>query len=418
MRNRAYPVFLILISVLLIFFSAGCKKETADRGQENNKIEDNNSREKNGSDNDNKDDSSSKEGNDSKDKSGKKKNEDKKRTDINPEIERIISDMTLEEKVAQMIIARCPEVNAKELAEQYKLGGYILFARDFQGKTSEQVVTEISSYQENMKVKMLIGTDEEGGTVNRVSINPNLRYEPYKSPQQLYNAGGMNLIHEDTAEKSQLLKSLGINLNFAPVADMSENPSDFIYPRTFGHDAEETSEYIKTVVGVMKQEKIGSMLKHFPGYGNNLDTHTGSAYDSRTLENFIDNDFKPFEAGISAGTDSILVSHNIIENIDSERPASLSPEIHRILREDLNFNGVIVTDDLDMEAINLYADNLDKAVLAVQAGNDLLCTSDFVNQIPAIVEAVNNGNIEQKQIDDSVRRILKMKMDLGIIEIE
>ncbi len=404
-RGNFKLLLLVFISVAFLALT-GCKKDNTENGEVDNKTENKIS--------------------DNRDKSSDRENQDKngvkdRKTNGNPDdiedkdIDNMISGMSLEEKVAQMIIARCPDVNAKELAEQYSLGGYILFARDFQGKSKEEVVYEIASYQENMKVKMLIGTDEEGGIVNRVSSQPALRSEPYKSPQELFNIGGMDTIYEDAKEKSQFLKSFGINLNFGPVADMSQNPSDFIYQRTLGQDAVQTSKYVETVVSAMKSEKMGSMLKHFPGYGDNVDTHTGSAYDRRSLNSFINNDFKPFEAGINAGVDSVLVSHNIIESIDSEKPASLSPEIHRVLREDLGFNGVIVTDDLDMDAINLYADSVNKAVLAVQAGNDLLCTSDFVNQIPAIVEAVRNGYIEEQQIDDSVRRILNMKSNLGII---
>ena len=119
---------------------------------------------------------------------------------------------------------------------------------------------------------MLIGVDEEGGTVVRVSSNPNLRGTKFQSPQALYSEGGFDRITSDTAEKDALLRDLGINVNFAPVCDVSTDPSDFIYARSFGMDAEQTGEYVRTVVTQMVSDKTGMVLKHFPGYGNNADT--------------------------------------------------------------------------------------------------------------------------------------------------
>ena len=148
--------------------------------------------------------------------------------------EGLLAGMTLEEKVGQMFIARCPETDAASKVTQYHLGGYILFARDFAGKTKEEVTAAIQSYQNAAKVPLLIGVDEEGGTVNRVSKNANLRETPFASPQELYAQGGWDLIRSDTQEKCQLLQSLGINLNFAPVCDVSQDPQDFIYARSFG----------------------------------------------------------------------------------------------------------------------------------------------------------------------------------------
>lgn len=118
-------------------------------------------------------------------------------------------------------------------------------------------------------------------------------------------------------------------------------------------------------------------FKAFSWYGNNSDTHIGIAHDIRTYENFINNDFKPFEAGIKAGADAVLVSHNIVESIDSQNPASLSEKIHTILREELQLDGVIMTDDLFMEAITDYIGDEKSAVLAILAGNDLICCTNF-----------------------------------------
>ena len=200
-----------------------------------------------------------------------------------------------------MFIARCPEVNAAADVSQYHVGGYILFGRDFQNKSYDEVVSTIQSYQDQAMIPLLIGVDEEGGTVNRVSINPNLRAVPFWSPQKMYPYGGFDLIISDTKEKDALLHNLGINLNFAPVCDVSIDPNDFIYARSFGSDATMTSQFVSTVVSTMHEDQMGSVLKHFPGYGNNVDTHTGIAYDQRPYATFVNSDFLPFKAGIEAG---------------------------------------------------------------------------------------------------------------------
>ena len=327
----------------------------------------------------------------------------------------LLDGMTLEEKVGQMFIARCPETDAAQLAADYHLGGYILFGRDFKDKTAEQVTADIQSCQDAAEIPLLIAVDEEGGTVNRVSSNPNLRSSPFRSPQSLYSEGGLELVRSDAQEKCRLLESLGININFAPVCDVSQDPADFIYDRTLGRDAQETSQYVAAVVETMAEEGMGSVLKHFPGYGNNTDTHTGVAYDDRPYDTFLTSDFLPFQAGIAAGADMVLVSHNIVSAMDEASPASLSPEVHRVLREDLGFTGVIVTDDLVMDGVRDFAGDDEAAVLAVQAGNDLICCTDFQTQVPAVLAAVESGEITEEQIDAAVLRVLTMKLRLGIL---
>ena len=327
-----------------------------------------------------------------------------------------ISRMSLEEKAAQMFIARCPADNAAELAAQYQLGGYILFARDFKDSTPDKLRQTIQSYQKQANIPMLIGVDEEGGTVNRVSRYPQFRRTPFQSPQAVFAAGGMDAVYGDAKEKAAFLLDLGINLNFAPVCDVSQNPTDFIYARAFGKDAEKTAAYVDNVVRGMREAHIGSVLKHFPGYGNNADTHTGVAYDEREYNQFTESDFLPFQAGIGAGADMVLVSHNIVACMDAKYPASLSPKVHRILREALGFDGVIITDDLAMDAIGQYTDDEGAAVLAVQAGNDMLCCTNFTEQIPAVVRAVREGKLEESRLEESVLKILKLKQALGLLQ--
>ena len=329
-------------------------------------------------------------------------------------ITKMLDNMSVEEKVGQMFMVRVPKENADKRVSEYHLGGYIMFGRDFDNKTKEEVINNIASWQSAADIPMLIGVDEEGGTVNRISTNTEFRSEPFKSSQELYAEGGFDLIYEDTITKANFLKELGINVNFAPVVDVSINPDDYIYKRSFGKNANLTSEYASTVVTAMKEANIASVLKHFPGYGNNTDTHTGIAIDNRTLETFKENDFLPFEAGIKAGANIVLVSHNIVTNIDPDNPASLSSKVHEILRNDLGFAGVIITDDLYMDAISKNYDS-SVAVLAILAGNDLICTTDFESQIPEVIAAVEDGTISIDRINESVRRILELKLELNLI---
>ncbi|MBQ4170677.1 MAG: beta-hexosaminidase, partial [Ruminococcus sp.] len=208
---------------------------------------------------------------------------------------------------------------------------------------------------------------------------------------------------------------LGINVNLAPVCDITTDSEQFMYLRSFSENADEVSEFASRTVSIYKEKKLGSTLKHFPGYGDNVDTHTGIARDTRSYSEFLSKDFKPFEAGVKAGADCVLVSHNIMECIDDEQPASLSDKVHQTLRDTLQFKGVIVTDDLIMEAITDYTGADTAAVAAVKAGNDMLCCSDLENQYPAVVEAVRNQEIPMPQIDRSVRRVLQWKQSLNLI---
>ena len=331
--------------------------------------------------------------------------------------EHYVNNLPLESQVAQMFFARCPEADAAVLAGQYDIGGYILFGRDFEGQTKESVAAVIQSYQDAAATPMLIGVDEEGGTVVRISSNPNFRADRFWSPQALYNEGGFALITSDAKEKDELLASIGVNVNFAPVCDVSTDPADFINARAFGRDAAQTSEYVRTVVAQMLSDQIGMVLKHFPGYGNNVDTHTGIAIDERPLESFRESDFLPFRAGIDAGAQSVLVSHNIVTCMDAELPASLSPAVHQVLRDELGFDGVVMTDDLIMEAITDYTGGADAAVLAVQAGNDMLVSSDFVTQYNAVLAAVQNGTVSADRIRESAIRVIQWKIDLGLLAV-
>ena len=327
----------------------------------------------------------------------------------------LLENLSLEEKVGQLFLARCPDIDAVSDVETYHLGGYVLFDRDFEKRSPEQVQQAIADYQQAASIPMLIAVDEEGGSVTRVSCYSQFRSSRFLSPRYLYEQGGMELVLKTEREKCELLKTLGINVNLAPVCDMTTDADSFMYSRSLGQNSKVTGEFVSETVGIMQQYQVGSVLKHFPGYGNNTDTHTDTAVDSRTLQQFQCEDLVPFAAGIRAGCGAIMISHTIVGCFDEENPASLSPEVHRYLRDAMGFDGVIMTDDLGMAAISGGYSAGEAAVLAVLAGNDLLCSSEYPVQYQAVLEAVQSGRIPEEQLNNSVLRILQWKINLGLL---
>lgn len=327
----------------------------------------------------------------------------------------LLSEMSLEEKVGQILLARCPASDYVTTARNYHLGGYVLFGVNFENKTKNQIIAELNSTKYSQEIPMILSVDEEGGTVARVSRNPEIRSEVFSSPRELYEQGGLDFINQDAKEKADLLSSLCINTNLAPVCDLSNQPSDFMYDRSLGLSPEATGEYIASVTKISQQNNVSVCLKHFPGYGNNVDTHTGIAVDKRTLESFRKNDFIPFQYGINAGAHSVLVSHNIVECMDSEKPASISPNVHEILRNELKFTGIIITDDMIMEGITQYSGEYSPVVSAVLAGNDMILVSEIDNAYHQILSAVQNKVIDEEMIDHAVMRVLSWKYTKGLL---
>ena len=329
----------------------------------------------------------------------------------NKVIEDRLATMTLEEKVGQLFWARVPSNHQIEDLQSYHLSGYILFGRDFEGRSIEDLKALTKDYQAAAKIPLLIGSDEEGGTVTRIS---SILETPFQSPIALYQQGGMEAVLSDTKQKAELLKSVGINAGLFPVADLARDQSAFIYDRTIGQDVQTTASYVQQVVEELKKSKVGSTLKHFPGYGDNGDSHTAIIQDNRSLDELRQADFLPFQAGIDAGADSVLVSHNILSKIDTV-PSSISPKITDLLRKELHFKGVIMTDDFDMAGIADFVSQDEAAFQVIVAGNDLILGSSYQTQIPYLLKKISSGELTEERIDESVRRILTWKYDLGLL---
>lgn len=323
--------------------------------------------------------------------------------------------MTLEEKVGQCFLVRMRKETAQADVSQWNLGGLVLFSRDFDGETPESLRAFLSDCQSSANIPLLLAADEEGGTVNRISTHPAFRAEPFPSPRSLFASGGLELALSLESEKGYLFQSLGLNVNLAPVCDIALDPNSFLYSRSLGADPVTTGKYVAGTLERYAEYGVGGVMKHFPGYGENGDTHTASVLDERSLRDLEERDLQPFAAGIKTGLGAVMVSHNRIAALDGDYPASLSKAVIGYLRGTMGYDRVIVTDDLSMGALEGFTAE-ESAVLALQAGADLLCSTDFEVQIPAVVQAVKEGTLAEDRINEAVYRILTWKAQLGLTE--
>jgi len=337
------------------------------------------------------------------------------------QIDRLLNSMTTEDKVGQLLLLRSHNLPDEEFCSEITdthAGGVVLFADDVKGKTAEQLTDYILQLQTASDGRMLICVDEEGGTVVRVSSNRKLRDRSFASPQKLYAEGGMERISSDATEKARFLHRFGFNVNFAPVADVVTEPKAMMYRRAFGLDAESTAEYVRTVVTASEREGVGACLKHFPGYGNTSgDTHNGVVTLDTSLDELRARDLLPFAAGIDAGCGAVMITHTVMTAIDPDHPASMSPAVVSLLRDEMGFEGVTVSDGMDMGAIKPYSGGRNVCVAAFLAGVDLMCTpGDGRAAFAALLEAVNDGTIAPEKLDEAVARILTWKQSLGLLD--
>lgn len=328
--------------------------------------------------------------------------------DKRKELSNIVQAMTIEDKAGQLLLV----LDSKNLLTDQTMSGCVLFEDDFANKSRNEVIENIERYQSNAKYPMIIAVDEEGGSVVRVSKY--LRDNRFRLPQDVYKSGGMDSIISDATEKSEYLKEFGINVNLAPVADVATNEDDYIYRRSFGVDADATSNYVRNVVMAMSNIKMGSVLKHFPGYGS-APGSGGTYHDSRDFNSLKNNDLLPFKAGIEAGANSILVTNNIIDSVDNQNPATLSKDIHNLLREDLKYNGVIMTDDVTDLNNNEFGNDSEIVIKAIKAGNDLIMTSRPQIYFESLIAAINNDELCLNELDLSVLRVIAWKDSLDIL---
>ncbi len=345
-------------------------------------------------------------------------------TELKDKADIILGNMTLDEKIYQMMFVTPESITGvgkvtlagekmKSALESMPVGGVILFSANIQNP--EQVKALIEGMQEYSDTELFIGVDEEGGRVARLSGNSNMGLEKIPPMAKLETEEEAYAVGKKLGNN---LEELGFNVDFAPVADVIVNEKNTeIGDRSFGTDSEKVGNMVAALVSGMEETRVHSVLKHFPGHGStSVDSHTGYSASYRSIEELRECEFIPFKRGIDAGCGFVMVSHMSLVNATREKSASsLSKEVVTgMLREELGFEGIIITDSLSMGAIVNEYETGEAAVKAVEAGCDmLLMPKDVKRAVEAIKKAVEDGRISQSEIDERVRRILIAK-NVGI----
>lgn len=354
-------------------------------------------------------------------------------TEIQGMAKDIAKSMTLEEKIGQLLIVNFEQLDTrkgacyefrkinkkmKESLENYHVGGVIFFARNIEDR--DQTTTFITDLQANTKVPLFISVDEEGGDVARIANNDNMRTTKFPPMQKVGEDEDEDYAYNMGCTMGTEIKELGFNLNFAPVADVKTNVfNKEIGNRSFGSDESMVAEMVKNVVKGLQEQGVSATLKHFPGHGNtDKDSHDGAVNLENDLLRLRSVDFVPFETGIKEGVDFVMVSHISISRVTEDTtPASLSSLVMKdILRKELGFKGVIITDALDMKSITKYYTSGQAAVAAIKSGADmLLMPTDLEDAYTSLLKAVEKNEISEEQITQSVERVLRTKIKRGVI---
>lgn len=340
-----------------------------------------------------------------------------------------VQDMSLREQVYQLFIAtpealtgvntatRAGETTKEALAQQ-PVGGIIYFADNLVDRA--QTMEMLQNTQSYVEIPLFLGVDEEGGRVSRVGSNPAMGTTHFSAMAEYGENADPQEVHDIGKTLGTELLELGFNLDFAPVADVVTNPNNTeIGDRSFSSDPTAAAQMVGSMVAGMKESGILSTLKHFPGHGGTeTDTHDGRAITHRTLDEMRQAEFLPFQAGIDAGAAMVMVGHLSAPEVTGDNtPADLSPVIVTdILRKELGFQGVIVTDAQNMGAITDYYDSAEAAVAALDAGVDMiLMPDDLTEAVDGVLSAVESGKISEERIAESVTRILALKYEYGLM---
>ncbi|MEE1228325.1 MAG: glycoside hydrolase family 3 protein [Lachnospiraceae bacterium] len=342
----------------------------------------------------------------------------------------LIKEMTLKEKVGQLFMLSTDNLDynaetamtetMKENITKYKPGGVIMFS--FNIKNRQQTMDFIQAMQKQSEIPMLIGVDEEGGKVARIGNTDSMGTTKFPPMAVIGKTGDKKEAYKVGKTIGKEIGELGFNVDFAPVADITTNENNTeIGERSFGSDKELVSKMVAAEVKGLESQNVSATLKHFPGQGDlEEDTHRGYANLGKTIDLLRKTEFAPFRSGIDAGADFVMVSHASVKNVtESHNPSSLSHLIvSDILRDELNFDGVIITDAMNMKSITKFYDADEAAVKAVKAGNDIvLMPDDFPMAYQGILDAVKEGELSEDEIDKAVQHILTVKIRRGMIPL-
>lgn len=340
-------------------------------------------------------------------------------------VDETLAGMTLHEKVCQMMFVTPEELTGedgvtvagdatRQALENYPVGGIVYFAKNLESQ--DQVKEMIDNSQKYSSIGLFVATDEEGGVVNRLMDTVGTTYI---GSMYYYKDDGDETAYENAYTIANDMSALGFNLDFAPVADVWSNPDNTVIgERAYSDDYAQAAELVGNAVKGFNDGGVMCTLKHFPGHGDTAeDSHYSSAYVHRTKEEIMADEMQPFRSGIEAGAEFVMVGHLIVPDID-EVPATLSYKIATgILRDELKFEGVAITDSFEMESI---ADNYsvdDAVVMSVKAGMDMILQpKDMASAVNSIEQAVADGELSEDRIDEGVRRILTLKESRGLLK--
>lgn len=340
-------------------------------------------------------------------------------------INAIIQHMTLEQKLGQMMIVQFvgPDysLDLSTMINQYNVGAVLLFTVNNNIQSKDQLRNVTAQMQKNSAIPLVIAIDQEGGTVDRLASIDG----PHPSATSIGATNDPNKAIEQGIQDSHDLSSYGFNLNLAPVVDVNNVFNDQLYLRTFGDNPTIVTRMAGAYLrGLQQSGKVLGALKHFPGLGDVAnDPHISVPRLTRSLSGLESIDWAPYRSLIQQGiVHVVLVTHEIVTSVDSTEPSSLSYKlVTGILRNQLGFQGVIMTDSLTMEGITAFDSPAQAAALAVEAGSDLLMGARSPNEVAAMIngikQAINAGQISQQRINGSVYRILMLKYQMGLLHI-
>ncbi len=347
-----------------------------------------------------------------------------------PHIERamaLMEDMTLEEKLWQMIFLTPDELTdttgptlagdgTRAALEQYPVGGLVYFGEHILSK--DQISTMLDNTRSYSKIPPFLGVDEEGGYVSRLN---KINAVPWTDPMADYGEDGdAQAVYDLGTTFAEGIASVGFNLDFAPVADVVTNPNNTeINSRSFSDDPDIAARMVVQMVKGLQDGNMIACLKHFPGHGStSADSHYGKSVSQRTAEELRETEFIPFRAGIEAGVELVMISHMSLPQVTgNDEPCDFSYDVVTgMLREELGFEGLIVTDSHEMGAISYFYDCGEAALKAVQAGCDvILMPMSKTDAFETLLAAIDDGTLTEDRINASVLRILSLKYKYGII---
>lgn len=330
-----------------------------------------------------------------------------------------VEKMTTEQMAGQLLLGICADSStAASEINKYSLAGMLFVSDNFQGMTVEDVTNTLHNVTSQSEIKPIIAAEEEGGSNTTVSDLSSFTEFDFNSPRVDFAAGGLQTVEKAEDEKITMLKSVGFNLNLAPVVDMPDSGDQIMYSRSIGSEVDTVNAYAEYCAKFDQAKGVSVALKHFPGYGTIPDsavTGTGAVVDERPAETLRNTDYQPFKKGAQAGARFIMVSNVLVKNLDSTHTAALSPAVHSELRNTVGFTGLIITDVLDDADYSAYADGKKPAVQAVLAGNDMILVRDYASAYNDIVAAANDGTISADKLKEVCTRVIAYKYTVGLL---